>query len=125
MDRALAVAATQDDEVRAVLTQRLRARLTSKPAAHRPGPFKHWGGLYIADIARRSASEPWSVQHVNQGVDLGCPAAAGLPPVFSPLPLSSQTAEAGLDVGAVVAVLFVTAPALGQSIEQFRSEAPP
>lgn len=81
-DGALAIAATGNDGSGALVAQGLAQTvgiiaLVAKQIAHAARAFEQRrGGLHVADIAGGQKQRIGSAEHIGQGMDLGCPAAA-------------------------------------------------
>ena len=82
VDGALAIAPAGDDRTGAILAQGLAQAVgivafVAKQVAHSACTFEQRRcGLHVADIAGGQHQRVGPAQHVGQGVDLGCPAAA-------------------------------------------------
>ena len=81
-DCAFAVAATGNDGAGAKVAQGLAqavgiVALVAEQVSHTPRAFEQRRrGLYVADIAGGQHQRVGAAQHIGQGMDLGCPAAA-------------------------------------------------
>ena len=81
-DGTLAISPAGDDGAGAALAQSLAqvvgiVAFVTEQVAHVAGSFEQrWCSLHVADISGGQHQRVWTAQHIGQGMDLGCLAAA-------------------------------------------------